>query len=207
MFCQWKSRIYKCYVAPLIKPHDLTGGSRAEQPKVNTASCGLNTFTHRAAKLWNTLPSHKKKLIQSSISVSFISMAWIGMPLWLLRFIQYLWYLNGFILLILSESGKLHIWEGRKMKFGISTTNEFHWVATYSYHVFLKYCHLTPRNKMMHAKRPPFACHDPKTILITMGTCMMTSSNGNIFRVTVHLCGEFTGPRWILHTKASDAEL
>ena len=26
---------------------------------------------------------------------------------------------------------------------------------------------------------------------------MMTSSNGNIFRVTGHLCGEFTGPRWI----------
>ena len=31
---------------------------------------------------------------------------------------------------------------------------------------------------------------------------LMTSSNGNIFRVTGHLCGEFTG-----HTKASDAEL
>ena len=27
-------------------------------------------------------------------------------------------------------------------------------------------------------------------------TCMMTSSNGNIFRVTAHLCGQFTGPRW-----------
>ena len=27
---------------------------------------------------------------------------------------------------------------------------------------------------------------------------MMTSSNENIFRVTGHLCGEFTGPRWIL---------
>ena len=26
---------------------------------------------------------------------------------------------------------------------------------------------------------------------------MMTSSNGNIFRITGHLCGEFTGPRWI----------
>ena len=26
---------------------------------------------------------------------------------------------------------------------------------------------------------------------------MMTSSNGNTFRVTGHLCGEFTGPRWI----------
>ena len=36
---------------------------------------------------------------------------------------------------------------------------------------------------------------------------MMTSSNGNIFRVTGPLCGEFTGPRWIPRTKASDAEL
>ena len=35
----------------------------------------------------------------------------------------------------------------------------------------------------------------------------MTSSNGNIFRVTGHLCGEFTDHRWIPHTKASDAEL
>ena len=35
----------------------------------------------------------------------------------------------------------------------------------------------------------------------------MTSSNGNIFRVTGHLCGEFTGPRWIPRTKAGDAEL
>ena len=36
---------------------------------------------------------------------------------------------------------------------------------------------------------------------------MMTSSNGNIFRGTGHLYGEFTGPRWIPRTKASDAEL
>ena len=35
---------------------------------------------------------------------------------------------------------------------------------------------------------------------------MMTSSNGNIFRVTGHLRGEFT-PRWIPRTKASDEEL
>ena len=33
---------------------------------------------------------------------------------------------------------------------------------------------------------------------------MMTSSNGNTFRVTCPLCGEFTGPRWIPRTKASD---
>ena len=35
---------------------------------------------------------------------------------------------------------------------------------------------------------------------------MMTSANGNIFRVTGPLCGEFTGHRWIPRTKASDAE-
>ena len=36
---------------------------------------------------------------------------------------------------------------------------------------------------------------------------MMTSSNGNVFRVTGPLCGEFTGHRWIPLTKASDAGL
>ena len=36
---------------------------------------------------------------------------------------------------------------------------------------------------------------------------IMTSSNGTIFRVTRHLRGEFTGPRWIPRSKASDAEL
>ena len=35
--------------------------------------------------------------------------------------------------------------------------------------------------------------------------CMVTSSNGTIFRVTDPLCGEFTGHRWIPHTKARDA--
>ena len=35
---------------------------------------------------------------------------------------------------------------------------------------------------------------------------MMTSSNGNLFRVTGPFCGEFTGHRWIPLTKASDAE-
>ena len=35
---------------------------------------------------------------------------------------------------------------------------------------------------------------------------MMTSSNGNVFCVTGPLCGEFTGHRWIPHTKAGDAE-
>ena len=36
---------------------------------------------------------------------------------------------------------------------------------------------------------------------------MMTSSNGNIFRVIGPLCGEFTGHRWIPRKKVNDAEL
>ena len=36
---------------------------------------------------------------------------------------------------------------------------------------------------------------------------MMTSSNGNIFRGTGHLCREFTSHWWLPRTKASDAEL
>ena len=36
---------------------------------------------------------------------------------------------------------------------------------------------------------------------------IMMSSNGNIFRVTGLLCGEFTGDRWIPRTKASESEL
>ena len=42
---------------------------------------------------------------------------------------------------------------------------------------------------------------------LTWTRYMMTSSNGNIFRVTGPLCREFTGQRWIPRTKASDAEL
>ena len=66
---------------------------------------------------------------------------------------------------------------------------------------------------------PPCLCHywrgngiveeDSSTIDMTNWPRilhMMTSSNGNIFRVTGHLCGEFTGDRWITHRKASDAE-
>ena len=47
----------------------------------------------------------------------------------------------------------------------------------------------------------------PSTAKQRAYSIMITSSNGNIFRVTGHLCGEFTGPRWIPRTKASDAEL
>ena len=44
-------------------------------------------------------------------------------------------------------------------------------------------------------------------IIASWSWSMMTSSNGDIFRVTGPLWGEFTGHRWIPLTKASDAEL
>ena len=47
------------------------------------------------------------------------------------------------------------------------------------------------------------ACDSLLHLLLTAN--MMTSSNGNIFRVTSPLCREFTGHRWIPRTKASDA--
>ena len=50
-------------------------------------------------------------------------------------------------------------------------------------------------------------CKCPQDTDIQYMHIMMTSSNGNIFRVTDHLCREFTGHRWIPSTKASDAEL
>ena len=47
-----------------------------------------------------------------------------------------------------------------------------------------------------------------KNETVVKPTClMMTSPNGNIFRVTGPLCGEFIGHRWISLTKASDLRL
>ena len=45
------------------------------------------------------------------------------------------------------------------------------------------------------------------SILYIETNIMMTSSNGNIFRVAGPLCGDFTGHRLIPLKKASDAEL
>ena len=53
---------------------------------------------------------------------------------------------------------------------------------------------------------PPYRAWSRPLFKIFFGD-MMTSSNGNIFRVTGHLCGEFTGHWWISRTKASDTEL
>ena len=58
-----------------------------------------------------------------------------------------------------------------------------------------------PWDALRHRGWPP-ALH-----IKIVRSIMMTSSNENIFRVTGHLCGEFTGHRWIPRTMASVAEL
>ena len=75
-------------------------------------------------------------------------------------------------------------------------------------------CHFKDTNlKMYHHTGGKWFIHGPQrrkeNLLqsLRQPCCMMTSSNGNIFCVTGHLYGEFTGPRWIPRTKDGDAEL
>ena len=55
-----------------------------------------------------------------------------------------------------------------------------------------------------HSSKWPTRSHE--LLRFVENHCMMTSSNGNIFRVTGPLCGKFTGHWWIPRTKASDEE-
>ena len=50
-----------------------------------------------------------------------------------------------------------------------------------------------------------YDCDKPTPVWIMFGA-MMTSSNGNCFRVTGSLCGEFTGHRWFPCTKTTDVD-
>ena len=59
------------------------------------------------------------------------------------------------------------------------------------------------KGKLFHVMTPSWCERTLKRI----HHIMMTSSNEDMFRITSPLCGEFTGPRWIPRTKASDAEL
>ena len=49
--------------------------------------------------------------------------------------------------------------------------------------------------------------YNESSLFLFISTFYVTSSNGNIFRVTDPLWGETTSHRWIPLTKASDAEL
>ena len=71
-----------------------------------------------------------------------------------------------------------------------------HWFTSFKF--IRQYCWCTDNNFVSIV----VICWSPGSKQISM----ITSSNGIIFRVTVPLCGEFIGHRWIPHTKASDVE-
>ena len=71
----------------------------------------------------------------------------------------------------------------------------------------IKYCYHWQMNTHPFAKTMLCLLYLMQPTSATTQPNMMTSSNGNIFRVTGLLCGEFTGHRWIPRTKACDAEL
>ena len=61
----------------------------------------------------------------------------------------------------------------------------------------------TEKHELTQGANPCRLCHSR----LAFSCSWWRHPNGNIFRVTGPLCGEFTGDRWILRTKASDAEL
>ena len=76
-----------------------------------------------------------------------------------------------------------------------ATLTDFEHVSTYQTTLFL------------NGTRNIARCHGHSWLRYQCSSFMMTSLNGNMFRVIGHLCGKFTGHRWISRTKASDAEL
>ena len=64
-----------------------------------------------------------------------------------------------------------------------------------------KYCLPTNNSSFENCFRKLFWSAEKAVEILIIYLNMMTSSNGNIFRVTGHLCGEFTGPRWIPHIR------
>ena len=96
-------------------------------------------------------------------------------------------------------NGSLHSWkDGLHIEAGLLTWTDlinFFWLITKK---ILKLC-ITG----LLEGNPPVTQESPHKEPLFM----IMSSNENIFCVTGHLCGEFTGSRSIPHTKASDAEL
>ena len=78
----------------------------------------------------------------------------------------------------------------------ICSHNRYPWNNWWA--LFLK--HQIIRSKIFLCMVNSWKWHDQSTTKRSLGKIydsMMTSSNGNIFRVTVHLCEDFTGHRWI----------
>ena len=113
---------------------------------------------------------------------------------------------------VIPQAWMLPWWQMFTIKFGCCSVPAF-FIAMVLY-IAVSYNMMLHRTHQLHRYRVDHTTHSPKITISfpdrqAMGipVYMMTSSNGNIFHVTGHLCGEFTGLRWIPCTKASDTEL
>ena len=129
----------------------------------------------------------------------YVSNQWqiaIIMRLYMSKWSLILWFFDSFILMI-----KFHSYSAL---FSLCS----HGVAVTVY-LGIMCDHVILQNNKLIQEPSVWLCSSGKKLSLTQWWTgsMMTSSNGNIFRITGHLCGEFTGHRWIPRTKASDAEL
>ena len=93
--------------------------------------------------------------------------------------------------------------------------NSTHWTSytlvIYKWFKPTRYCDCLSMLYLSYSRQvteaPKVLTDSGSSLYINILVPMMTSSNGNIFRVTGPLCGEFTRHRWIPRTKASNAEL
>ena len=89
--------------------------------------------------------------------------------------------------------------------------NDFAYLMScwYVSNISTKYWSRLDENHFYTLHNYSYSSHSRNTFLFLLLTItvMMTSSNGNIFRVTCTLYGEFTSHRWFPRTKASDAQL
>ena len=90
----------------------------------------------------------------------------------------------------------IHIW-----------CNNWQWTRTLLVMSGHAKCYTPVRRLQSYSEDRPSKSYLVLGLVISFYLYMMTSSNGNIFRVIGPLCGEFTGCRWIPLTKASDVEL
>ena len=83
----------------------------------------------------------------------------------------------------------------------------FSWWDRYIIVSFARFCTILNHFSILWHLNPCYGLCCGIYLPLLCSVYMMTSLNGNFFRVTGHLRGEFTGIRWIPRTKAIDAEV
>ena len=167
--------------------HSDDGGLRREV-RLSTDSC----LNNRRKSHW-THSSHPSQQ-QSVCRQLLLSLRW-DMELKVMRLQQANWYKMHY-----TGTGLLFI-----RLFCIKTGLVLLWICRCCVNEIKKDTWQKALTEKHYHHRANIQMNVPMALLLTYR--MMTSSNGNVFRVTGHLCEEFTGPRWIPRTKVSDAGL